>query len=146
MNLGSELSALFERDLDRLRSELDAIKDDEMLWIVAKDISNPPGNLILHICGNLKHYVGALLGGTGYVRERDLEFTGRATRVELVQNIDETKRIVTSFLADAPSTIWSQPCPQDPNGYEMSTAQLLIHLYGHLQYHLGQVNYHRRLL
>ena len=105
-----------------------------------------PGNLILHICGNLKHYIGAILNGTGYVRERDLEFSGTATRSELEQNIEETKRVVSDYLAHVSDDALAQPYPQPPYEYPMTNSHFLIHLYGHLHYHLGQVNYHRRLI
>lgn len=83
MRISNEIKALFERDLDRLRAELDAYSDDDRLWQVAKDIKNSAGNLIMHICGNLQHYIGAVLSETGYVRDRDFEFTGRVAREEL---------------------------------------------------------------
>ncbi len=146
MNTQEELSALFERDLDRLRVELDSYEVDESLWVVTKDINNAAGNLMLHICGNLNHYVGAVLAHSGYVRERDLEFTGRATRSELERNIEGTKNVVLKYLAEVTDEELAQPYPQDVFDYPMSTRHLLIHLYGHLQYHLGQVNYHRRLI
>ncbi len=145
MKLQEELSALFQRDLDRLRAELDAYESDDSLWVVKGDIKNAAGNLMLHICGNLKHYIGAVLGGTGYMRHRDLEFSGKATRAELETNIAETKDIVVAFLADVPDAILSETYPRQSFDYTMSNSHFIIHLYGHLHYHLGQINYHRRL-
>jgi hypothetical protein len=140
------MKALFERDLDRLRAELDAYSDDDRLWQVAKDIKNSAGNLIMHICGNLHHYIGAVLSETGYVRDRDFEFTGRVAREELERGIDETKRVVGDYFASASEDDWAEDYPANPLGSRMSISHFLIHLYGHLHYHLGQVNYHRRFV
>lgn len=146
MRIPKELHALFERDLARLRSELDAYDDDEAIWRVAKDIKNPTGNLILHICGNLQHYIGAVLDDTGYVRKRDLEFSDRTPRETLKRNIDETQKVVANFFSSVSESALSETYPADQFSPPMTTSQFLIHLYGHLHYHLGQVNYHRRLV
>lgn len=141
------LIKLFNRDLDRLVNEVEAYFNEEDLWKVAGEISNPAGNLTLHLCGNLKHFIGAKLGNTGYIRERDKEFGDKdISREELLQNISETKRIVVDTL----SKLKPEDMDKDfeiPNWKEkVSTGFWLIHLSTHLNYHLGQINYHRRLL
>lgn len=140
------LSDLFERDLDRLTRELNAYSEEADLWILRGDINNTSGNLALHICGNLKHFVGAIMGNTGYVRQRDLEFSLKdVPRAELIQNIEETKQAVSQSLAGMSPSRLEEDYPLEVFGKPMSCAYFLIHLSGHLNYHLGQINYHRRL-
>lgn len=146
MKLPSELLKLFERDLERLNSELNEYKKEEDLWKVSGDTKNPAGNLILHICGNLKHFVGATLCKTDYVRDREAEFTGKATKAELAENIRETKELIRDYLERASVDNMTDPYPLQPFGYPMTKSEFLIHLYGHLNWHMGHVNYHRRLL
>ena len=145
--LPDSLKTLLERDLHQLRQEIEAYQEEQALWRVAPGISNSAGNLCLHLLGNLNTYIGAQLGHSGYVRHRDLEFSAKdVPRAELLAGIDETRRVVAAALAavsDAQlaaeylTSVFEAPAP---------LAQFLVHLAGHLTYHLGQINYHRRLL
>ncbi len=146
MKLPSELKALFERDLDRLKIELNSYESEEDLWKIAGDIKNSAGNLILHICGNLKHFVGATLAKNGYERDREFEFSGTVTKEELTNNITETNEVLGAFFDAVSVDDMSDPYPLQPFGYPMTKSHFLLHLYGHLNWHLGQINYHRRLL
>ncbi len=142
----NEMKQLFGRDLDRLQREIEAYGRDEHLWAVQEGISNSGGNLCLHLCGNLRHYIGHLLGGADYVRDRDFEFSARdIERRRLLDEIRETRRVVGEALERLDRKTLEKPCPEKVLGHEMSTGYFLIHLYGHLNYHLGQINYHRRL-
>jgi uncharacterized damage-inducible protein DinB len=141
------LKTLFERDLQKLRQEIEAYQDEHALWRIAPGISNSAGNLCLHLLGNLNTYLGAQLGHSGYVRHRELEFSAKdVPRAELLAEIDATRRVVAVALtavseeqlaADYPTPVFDAPAP---------LAQFLVHLATHLAYHLGQINYHRRLL
>lgn len=143
------LKDLFARDLTKLKTEIEHYKDDANLWLVDGALPNSGGNLALHLVGNLKHFIGAVLGGSGYVRERDLEFSTKDTpRAELLKMIDETMADVAAGLdkltpeqleAEYPITVFADRT--EP----MSTEWFLVHLATHLGYHLGQINYHRRL-
>ena len=146
MKLPSELNALFERDLDRLAVELNSYESEESLWKVAGEIKNSSGNLILHLCGNLKHFIGSTLQKDGYERDREFEFSGNASKEELSQNITETKAMLSSYFERVSVEDMSDPYPLQPFGYPMTKSHFLIHLYGHLNWHLGQINYHRRLI
>ncbi len=146
MKLTEEFKALFERDLDRLQKELNTYKDQEVLWQKSRDIANSAGNLIMHICGNLRHFIGATLDDTGYERDRTFEFEGRTSKSELEGYIAETKKTVSSYFERVSEEDMHDPYPEQPFGYPMMKSQFFIHLYGHLNYHLGQINYHRRLL
>ncbi len=146
MKLPSELSALFARDLDKLSEELNSYQNDEDLWIVKGEINNSAGNLFLHLCGNLQHFIGATLNKTGYERNREFEFSGKVSKEELVENIEETNEMLANYFERVSVDDMSDPYPLQPFGYPMTKSQFILHLYGHLNYHMGQINYHRRLL
>ncbi len=142
------LKALFERDLGTLKKELMAYEDESQLWLVDGAITNSAGNLVLHLCGNLKHFIGAVLGGSGYIRERDREFGDKnVSREAMAKSIDEAREIVLKTLdsltdADLDKVYEVRVFNDKP----ITTHIFLLHLSGHLMYHLGQINYHRRLL
>jgi hypothetical protein len=141
------LTELFERDLQRLRNEIELYKDEDKLWVLKEGISNTAGNLCLHLVGNLNHFIGATLGNTGYVRHRDDEFSLKnIPRQDLITNLDNCILIVHETLKKLTATDLEKDFPLEKHGAIVSTENMLIHLYGHLSYHLGQVNYHRRLL
>jgi uncharacterized damage-inducible protein DinB len=146
MKLPSELNALYERDLDRLSVELNSYGNEEDIWIVKGEINNSAGNLFLHLCGNLKHFIGATLNKTSYVRDRDFEFSGKVSKEELEGSIRETKEVLASYFERVSADDMSDPYPLQPFGYPMTKSQFILHLYGHLNYHMGQINYHRRLV
>lgn len=127
--------------------EINSYQNESNLWIINKDIKNSGGNLCLHIGGNLKTYIGAELGKTGYIRNREMEFSEKnIPKEKLIENIKETIIAVTETLEKLNLEDYDKIYPQNVLGYEMTTGFFLIHLFGHLGYHLGQINYHRRLL
>ncbi|MBK8966582.1 MAG: DUF1572 family protein [Lewinellaceae bacterium] len=141
------LSELFRRDLQLLAEQIKLYPNESALWAVQGDISNAGGNLCLHLCGNLKHFIGAVLGQSGYIRDRPYEFAAKEVpREKLLADIEETIAIVSRTLAKLPESELEKDYPLEKRGEIVSTAHMLVHLYGHLSYHLGQVNYHRRLL
>jgi len=141
------LKKLFDRDLDRLKNELSNYKDESSLWVMKKNISNSAGNLALHIIGNLNHFIGGVLGENGYVRDRDAEFSKKDVPVnDLLQNIDEVKTTIYNTLEGISEEELLENFPINVFGYEMTTLFFLMHLHSHLTYHLGQINYHRRLI
>lgn len=146
MKLGIELKKLFERDLDRLNKELGLYTSESKLWTVREEISNSAGNLGLHLCGNLKHFIGAILMDSGYERDRPFEFSGNVPLEELTKNVEETKNIVGEYLTNVSESDFHDEFPLQPFGYPITTSEFVFHLYGHLNYHLGQINYHRRLI
>lgn len=144
--LPQTLSTLFSRDIQTLRDQVIAFTSEESLWIKAEGISNSAGNLSLHLSGNLQHFFGALLGGTGYVRNREFEFGGKATRQELLDDIDAAEKAVTETLNGLTSADFEKDYPIEMFGGPVKTEWFVLHLYSHFSYHLGQINYHRRLL
>ena len=141
------LAELYERDLDKLRTEVTSYENEEDLWKASDGISNSAGNLCLHLTGNLKHFFGAVLGETGYVRDRDAEFADKdVSRTEMIADIDATKNVVLSTIAGLTEEDLDKPYPIEVFGHPMTTGYFLTHLATHFNYHLGQINYHRRSL
>lgn len=137
------------RDLGKLIAELEAYPDDASVWRVRGDIVNPAGTLALHLIGNLSQFVGADLGGVAFVRDREAEFARRdVPRAELIAGLREVSARVVSALdgldAARLDEVSARQLPGFPDG--MTVRYFLLHLYGHLNWHLGQVDYHRRML
>ncbi len=141
------LQSLFSRDLQKLKTEIESYQHEENIWKIDKDISNSAGNLCLHLVGNLNHYIGMTLGNSGYIRNREIEFALKdIPSLKLIQQIDKTIEMVSLTLESLSIDDLQKEYPAEPLGYPMTTEYFLIHLFGHLNYHLGQINYHRRLL
>jgi uncharacterized damage-inducible protein DinB len=141
------LQSLYTRDLNKLKTEIESYQNEEALWKIDKNILNSGGNLTLHLVGNLNHFFGAILGNSGYVRNREEEFLLKnISRTELIQQVEDTLNIVISTLNQLSEEDLAKNYPIEPLGYTMTTEYFLIHLFGHLSYHLGQINYQRRLL
>ena len=141
------LAQLFKRDLEKLKTEITSYKDEKKMWEVSGDIKNSAGNLCLHLLGNLQHFIGTTLGKSGYERNRDAEFSRKNAPVEEMQKeIDETIIIIKKTLNELDEKRLKDIYPINVFGYEMTTGFFLTHLTTHLSYHLGQINYHRRLL
>ena len=141
------LQKIFKRDLEKLKQEIASYRDESNLWKVDKSIANSSGNLCLHLVGNLNAYIGAEIGKTGYVRNRDLEFSQKnIPLVQLVKMIEDTIVVVEDGLSKLNENDLEREYPLLVFKEKTSTGYFLIHLAVHLGYHLGQVNYHRRLL
>jgi len=111
-----------------------------------KGISNSAGNLCLHLIGNLNMFIGNVLGKTDYVRNRPLEFSLKnVPRANLLQSINATIVIVDRTLNALGEEDLQLEFPLLVFEKKTSTEFMLIHLTTHLSYHLGQINYHRRL-
>jgi len=145
--LTKTLIAIFTRDLNRLKIEIDSYQNEKNLWITDKNISNSGGNLCLHLIGNLNSFIGAELGKTGYIRNRPLEFSSKdIPKMELIGKIEATITVVTEALQKLTEDDLESEYPILVLPEKTSTEYFLIHISTHLTYHLGQINYHRRLL
>jgi hypothetical protein len=141
------LIQLFERDLNRLTKEIESYGDETNLWNTTDQITNSAGNLVLHLVGNLKHFIGKEIGGYDYQRNREFEFSGKdVPRAELLKEINSCKTQVIVSLEGMDGSLLSTNYPLEVFGHQMDHSFFLLHLYGHLNYHLGQINYHRRFL
>lgn len=145
--LKATLITLFERDLEKLKIEINSYSDEASLWKVENDISNSAGNLCQHLIGNLNHFIGATLGKSGFERDRDAEFsTQNATREFLNGEIDKTVETVKNSLQKLSDEDLSSDFPIEKRGETVKMEYMLLHLLTHFSYHLGQINYHRRLI
>lgn len=141
-----DLAMIFQKQLEQLEKEIASFQK-ELLWTVKPGIINSGGNLALHLVGNLNHYVGAILGNTGYLRNRENEFSAKnILSAELISMIRETHKMVTDVLNNLPESGLEQEYPIIVFDKPMSVQYFLIHLSSHLGYHLGQINYIRRIL
>lgn len=141
------LRTTFKEDLLKLKTEIELYRNEKKIWVIEKSIANSGVNLCLHLVGNLNTYIGAGLSRSGYIRHRDLEFSLKdVPKAELIQKINDTIPIVEKGIGqlttenlndDFPMVIWDKPT---------GMVYTLVKLLSHLNYHLGQINYHRRLL
>jgi len=144
--LATELASLFARDLHRLRQELEGFPDDAMVWATAPGVTNSAGTLALHLEGNLREYVGRQLGGKPYVRERPAEFSTRnVPRADLVERVAQLQTDIPPVIGALAAAVLEAVYPEAVLGMPLTTRQFLVHLHGHLNYHLGQIDYLRRV-
>lgn len=140
------LSALFERNLEAVKKELTSFSNEENMWQVPEGVINSAGNLSLHLIGNLNHFIGSVLGSTGYLRRRDAEFSDRhVPRSQIIEEIEGTSIMIKKVLLNLSKEDLQKTFPIEVFGYSMTTEYFLIHLLGHLEYHRGQMNYARRV-
>jgi uncharacterized damage-inducible protein DinB len=141
------ISKIITRDLECLRRELLAYEREQDLWATPEGTANSAGTLALHLTGNLQHYIGAVLGSSSYQRDRAAEFADRDTpRDEILARIDASILCVQSTLQDLPDLALEMEFPEPVGGVCVTTLDFLIHLASHLAFHVGQVDYHRRIL
>ena len=141
------LIKIFERDLTNVAEELSQYKDDASIWEVKEGFPLTGGNLCLHIAGNLQHFIGTVLGDTGYVRNKNAEFSAKnISRQKLLDLINDTKTVVKDTLEQLSKKELERPYPQQVLDEPVSTEFFLLHLVTHLNYHFGQINLHRKLV
>lgn len=147
MSLAIEMAALFRRDIARLVQEVRAFPSDAALWEIRPGVTNSAGNLALHLEGNLRDFIGRQLGGVDYTRQRELEFSARdVPRETLAMRLEEVQELVYGAVAGLAGAHMDEIYPINVLGVELTTRQFLAHLYGHLSFHLGQMDYLRRVL
>lgn len=138
---------ILDRDLSRLAEEISAFTDESLIWKEVDGISNSSGNLCLHLCGNLRHFIGFIIGEEEYVRNREAEFALKGVpREKLLAEIAATRQSVYDALTSRKPEKLKEYYPLNVLGKMHTTEFFLIHLATHLNYHLGQINYHRRLV
>ncbi len=141
------ITIVITRELKALRREIESYPTESDLWEVRPGITNPGGNLALHLAGNLQYFLGNVLGKNGYVRNRDAEFGDKdVPRAELLREIDNAIAAVENGMSKISEADLAKPFPEQVGGVSSSTGAFLAHFATHLAYHLGQVDYHRRIL
>ncbi|MCA9751483.1 MAG: DinB family protein [Gemmatimonadetes bacterium] len=143
----AEIAKILQRDLAAIRREIEAYPSEADLWKSPPGITNPGGTMALHVAGNLRHFFGAVLAKDGFVRDRSAEFAARdVPRADIVARLDAAAAAVTRALDSLPESRLDEPYPVDFDGLSLSVRQFVLHLAVHLAYHLGQIDYHRRLV
>lgn len=144
--ISTYLKRVLVRDLEGLRAQLNAYPEEHQLWELPSGISNSGGTLALHLVGNVRHFIGATIGGSGFVRDRDAEFGGRNISVsDIEESIDNAIEEVSRALDLVTDEMMEREYPIEVGGERLSTGQFLTHLVNHFAYHLGQLDYHRRM-
>ncbi len=147
MTTAELIGGILLRDVACVRREIEAYHHDADVWRLEPAIPNSAGTLAIHLAGNLRYYVGAVLGNTGYVRDREAEFSERdLPRAEILKRLDATRDDLTKVMPGLSDAQLAATYPVPVAGKAVSTADMLLHLAVHLTYHLGQMDYHRRLL
>ena len=145
--LTQHLKTLFLREVRTLERELELYPDETSVWQHVSGLPNSAGNLVLHLCGNLQHFIGATLGQSGYVRNREAEFASKdVSRAILKDELIKTQQALEHTFSKLSQTDLDKTYPLAINGVQLSTALTLLHLSNHLAYHLGQIDYHRRMV
>lgn len=145
-SMGQDLANLYGRELDRLADEVAAYENETDLWSTIGAQKNAPGTLALHVVGGLLSMIGAALGGTGYVRDRDREFSERdVPRDEILRRIRDCRDTVVPVLAGLDDTTLASPHPGNvPARFQgITTRAFLMHMLWHIGWHTGHVYYHR---
>jgi hypothetical protein len=141
------LSGFYERDVNKLAEEINLFKNEDNLWRLKDGISNPAGNLVLHLTGNLNYFIGTILAKNGYVRERDKEFSEKnIPRSQLIIELQQIIPLIQNTLPNLSKEQLQSEFPVPLGGKNYVTEDLLVLLLAHFNYHLGQVNYLRRIL
>lgn len=138
---------LFIRELEKLAKQIRSFRLESNIWLVKGDVKNTSGNLCLHLVGNLNNYIGHKLGGTDYIRDRVFEFEGKGvSREDLILMIEDAKRMITLTFDSLDKDSLDSIYPEEVLGYEMSSRYFITHLLSHFSYHLGQIDYLRRMI
>jgi hypothetical protein len=145
--LVESVAAILDRDLQALGREVEAYPDDGTLWQLPEGVTNSGGTLVLHLTGNIQHFLGARLAGTGFVRDRPAEFSARGVpRAAVLRQIEAARSAVCAAAEKLAGEALKQDFPEVVGGMRVATGDYLIHLVSHFGYHLVQVDYHRRLV
>ncbi len=141
-----DIAQLLTRELEGFKREIQFFPDDESVWRTVPGVTNSAGNLALHVAGGIEYLVGSVLGGTGYIRNREAEFGRRSgTRSELVEALDHAIVIAGDVLSRLSQDRFEGEFPEPVLGMKLRTGLFLLHLCAHAAFHLGQAGYLRRV-
>lgn len=142
-----DLKAMYLREIATLERELALYPDDASVWAALPGVPNPAGTLFLHLAGSLQHFFGAALGKSGYVRDRAAEFSKRdVPKSELEQELANARQSVIAGFAALTEDRLEETFPVRFADDSFSTQLTLLQFSSHLAYHLGQIDYHRRVV
>ena len=142
------IAAAFARDLKSLKREIAAYPDERDMWKTVPGSATPAAKFTLHLAGNVRYFIGAVLGSNGYIRDRNAEFTRKdVPRAEvLIRKSRRRLRRCRRGLGHVTEADLGKPYAQPIGGQQLRIGDRLLHLVTHLTYHLGQIDYHRRIV
>jgi hypothetical protein len=144
---GPAIAAVIIRELRTIERELNAYPGEELVWALPHGLPNSAGTLALHAAGNLRHFIGTVLGGGSFVRDRDAEFSRRGVpRAELIAGLREAEKEVRDTLPSIDAARFNEPYPLAVANRRVNTGEFIAHLATHLAYHTGQLDFHRRVV
>lgn len=145
--LNNILANFYERDIRKLIEEVNLFKNEEDLWRITGSVKNSCGNLVLHVIGGMNYLIGTTLAHTKYVRNREQEFIQKnVKRTELISQLEALIIIINQTLNTLTADQMEAEYPIFFDKPKTSVTYVLVQLLAHLNYHLGQVNYLRRVL
>ena len=137
----------YQRELNTLINELNAFTDETLIWKTLPGVQNSAGNLSLHLIGNLNHFIGHILGKNDYTRDREAEFSlNGIPRNKMIDQIQETMVVIENVLTHLKTEELTIEFPIKLNNQQYRTDDFIQHLLIHLSYHIGQINYLRRII
>jgi hypothetical protein len=141
------VQVMLAREIEGFKREIEMFPDDESIWRTVPGVTNSAANLAMHVAGGLQFFIGAVLGGNGYVRNRELEFSRRSgTRAEVVAELESAAAVVRTVLPALSDDRFRSELPEAVMGMRLRADTFLLHLCVHAGFHLGQAGYVRRIL
>jgi hypothetical protein len=145
--IADDIARLLDRELESFGREIGLFSNDDDIWRTLPGVTNSVGNLAMHVAGGLQHFVGEMLGHTGYTRDRELEFNRRSgSRADVIAELDRARAVVRQVVPRLTDDVLSAPFPGPFPGPAVCTRLFLVHLCTHAAMHLGQAGYLRRAL
>jgi hypothetical protein len=140
------LIELYKRELEKLKLEILSYESDELLWKQFEG-TVPAGNICLYLTGNLQHYIGNIVGDSGYIRNKEAEMKARnLSRERLTEEIDATRNTVVNTLEEVSKTDLQKIFPTNEFEEPVTTEYYLIHLLKNFSFYFGQIKYHHQLV
>jgi uncharacterized damage-inducible protein DinB len=145
--IGAALASEYRNRAAELHKWVDPLSEAHF-WHNPFSYGNSVGHLVLHLTGNLSYYVGARIAGTGYVRNRDLEFTEPRLlpKADTMRRFDETIAMVIASIEKQTEADWTTPYTAEREPDSKNRVTLFLRCASHLYHHVGQIVYLSREL
>src|ERR1700686_4245142 len=142
----SEFASRFENITAKLHKWVDPLSNQQF-WRNPYPYGNSIGHLVLHLTGNLRYYIGAQIAGSGYVRDRDREFTdaARANKDDVLRNFDRAIQLVVDTIRKQATESWGSAYSAE-RSKETNRFAIVLSCAAHADHHLGQIIYLSREL
>jgi uncharacterized damage-inducible protein DinB len=140
--ISAAFSGAYQSAAQDLHKWVDPLSE-EQFWRNPYSYGNSVGHLVLHLTGNLSYYLGSRIAGTGYVRNRDLEFTEsrRPAKAEVLRSFDATLALVIATIERQTETDWTLPYSAEREPEAQDRFAAFLRSVTHLHHHIGQIIY-----